>query len=309
MRLKKSLENEFEVKDLGSLRYFLGMEVARSKNGITVSQRKYTLDLLKETGMLGARPAETPMEPACKLDEQNNDKEEKDSVPVDADRYKRLVGKLLYLSHTRPDICYAVGVVSRFTNKPLKEHMDAVYRILHYLKMTPGRGIYFEKGKSRELVVYTDADHAGFLPDRRSTSGYCTMLWGNVVTWRSKKQTVVSRSSAEAELRAIAHGVCEGLWIIRILKELGLALKTPIRLRSDSMSAIAMVRNPIHHERTKHVDIDKHFIKEKEEEGILELIHVPSRLQVGDLFTKALARPQFEELRCKLGMKDIYLPA
>ncbi|XP_028802398.1 uncharacterized protein LOC114757497 [Neltuma alba] len=138
------------------------MEISRTKQGINVSQRKYTLDLLQETGMLGAKPAETPMETNCNLEYK------KDGTPVDTRRYQRLVGKLIYLAHTRPDISYAVGV------------------------------------------------------DKRSITGYITYLWGNMVTSRSKKQPVVSRSSAEAELRALALGVCEGIWIIRVLKELRL---------------------------------------------------------------------------------------
>ncbi|CAM8951545.1 unnamed protein product [Rhodiola kirilowii] len=214
IRLKQSLAKEFEIKDLGQLKYFLGMEIARSKRGIVVTQRKYILDLLKETGMSGCKPADTPTEPNVKLGDV------KDGVPVDKGRYQRLVGKLIYLSHTRPDIAFAVSLVSQFMHCPCEEHLEAVYRIIRYLKSTPGKGLFFGKNKNRGIEVYTDADWAGSISDRRSTSGYCTFLWGNLVTWRSKKQSVVARSSAEAEFRSMAQGVCEILWLKRVLEEL-----------------------------------------------------------------------------------------
>ncbi|RVW24941.1 Retrovirus-related Pol polyprotein from transposon TNT 1-94 [Vitis vinifera] len=197
--LKKYLSEEFEVKDLGNLKYFLGMEVARSRKGI------------KKLGI------------------------EKDSTPVDRGRYQRLVGRLIYLSHTRPDIGFVVSTVSQFMHSPTEEHMEAVYRILRYLKMTPRKGLFFKKTENRDTEVYLDADWAGNIIDRRSTSGYYSFVWGNLVTWRSKKQSVVARSSAEAEYRALGQGI-----------------------------SISIAKNPVHHDRTKHVEIDRHFITEKE---------------------------------------------
>ncbi|GMI75147.1 cysteine-rich RLK (RECEPTOR-like protein kinase) 8 [Hibiscus trionum] len=198
-RLKEFLSLEFQLKDLGNLRYFLGMEVARSKAGISISQRKYVLDLLSEVGLLGCKPAETPMEPNLKLGT------DKDGEEVDRGRYQRLVGKLIYLSHTRPDITFGVSVISQFMHAPREKHLEAAYRILRYLKGTPGKGLHFKKDVNRSIEVYTDADWAGAVNDRRSTSGYCSYVWGNLVTWRSKKQSVVARSSAEAEYRALSH--------------------------------------------------------------------------------------------------------
>ncbi|RVW31986.1 Retrovirus-related Pol polyprotein from transposon RE1 [Vitis vinifera] len=255
--LKKYLSKEFEVKDLGNLKYFLGMEVARSRKGIVVSQRKYILDLLKETGMLGCKPIDTPMDSQKKLGI------EKESTPVDRGRYQRLVGRLIYLSHTRPDIGFAVSAVSQFMHSPTEEHMEAVYRILRYLKMTPGKGLFFKKTENRDTEVYSDADWAGNIIDRRSTSGYCSFVWGNLVTWRSKKQSVVARSSAEAEYKALAQGICEGIWIKRVLSELGQTSSSPILMMCDNQAAISIAKNPVHHDRTKHVEIDRHFITEK----------------------------------------------
>ncbi|CAJ2653166.1 unnamed protein product [Trifolium pratense] len=300
-RVKEKLALDFEIKDLGSMRYFLGMEVARSKDGIVVSQQKYILDLLKETGMSGCRPADTPMDPNAKLWEEG-------SVPVDTGRYQRLVGKLIYLSHTRPDIAFSVSVVSQFMHSSFEEHLEAVYRILRYLKANPGKGLFFKKTNERNVSIFTDADWAGSVTDRRSTSGYCTCVWGNLVTWRSKKQGVVARSSAEAEFRAMAQGICEGLWIHRVLEELKMKIELPLKLYSDSKAAISIAHNPVQHDRTKHIEIDRHFIKEKLDAGIICLPFVTSSQQTADILTKSLARPTFEHLIGKLGMIDIYAP-
>ncbi|RVW83633.1 Retrovirus-related Pol polyprotein from transposon RE1 [Vitis vinifera] len=270
------LSKEFEIKDLGTLRYFLGMEVARSSKGIFVSQRKYTLDLLKETGMLGCKPSNTHMDPFNKIGSKE------DMAVVDKGRYQRLVGRLIYLSHTRPDISFVVSVVSQFMNNPTEEHQEAIYRILRYLKMTP---------------------------NRRSTSGYCTYVWGNLVTWRRKKQSVVARSSAEAEVRAMAHGICQGIWLKRLLEELQFAPHGPMKLMCDNQAAISIAKNPVHHDRTKHVEIDRHFIREKIEQKIIEVDYIPTRQQIADIMTKVVPRTQFDILLSKLGMINIHCPA
>ncbi|RVW85510.1 Retrovirus-related Pol polyprotein from transposon RE1 [Vitis vinifera] len=250
--LKKYLSEEFEVKDLGNLKYFLGMEVARSRKGIVVSQRKYILDFLKETCMLGCKPIDTPMDSQKKLGI------EKESTPVDRGRYQRLVGRLIYLSHTRPDIGFAVSAISQFMHSPIEEHMEAVYRILRYLKMTPGKGLFFRKTENRDTEVYSDADWAGNIIDRRSTSGYCSFVWGNLL---------------------------------------------------PGGAAISIAKNLVHHDRTKHVEIDRHFITEKVTSETVKLNYVPTKHQTADILTKALPRPNFEDLTCKLGLYDIYSPA
>lgn len=300
--LKHRLAKEFEIKELGQLRYFLGMEVARSKKGIVVTQRKYVLDLLNDTGMSGCRPAETPVEVNLRLEEG------KEGTQVDKERYQRLVGKLIYLSHTRPDITFAVSLVSQFMHSPCQEHLEAVYRILRYLKGTPGRGLYFKKNEKRNVELYTDADWAGSLVDRRSTSGYCSFMWGNLVTWRSKKQSVVARSTAEAEFRAMALGVCELLWLKKVLWDLKFAAQGPMKLFCDNKAAISISQNPVQHDRTKHVEIDRHFVKEKLEEGLISTPFIPTQLQTADVMTKGVSKSVFDQHIGKLGMLDIFQP-
>ncbi|RVW61484.1 Retrovirus-related Pol polyprotein from transposon RE2 [Vitis vinifera] len=154
--------------------------------------------------------------------------------------------------------------------------------------------------------IFTIKYKAGSVTDRRSTSGYCSFVWGNLVTWRSKKQSVVARSSAEAEFRAMAQGICEGIWLNRLLEELRVPLKHPMVLYCDNQAAISITKNPVHHDRTKHVEIDRHFIKEKIEEGVFKVSYTPTNCQTTDILTKALARVNFEDLTEKLGMINIY---
>jgi Reverse transcriptase (RNA-dependent DNA polymerase) len=222
-QLKMRLGKEFEVKDLGQLKYFLGIEVARGAEGIVLSQRKYVLDLLKETGMLGCKLAVTPIEQKTRLGAEAGE-------PVDRERYQRLVDRLIYLSHTRPDISFAVSVVSRYIHDPREGHMDVVYQILRYLKSAPGKGLIFQKNDHLNIEGYCDSDWASCADGRRSTSGYCMFVGGNLVSWKSKKQSVVARSTTEAEYRAMALGVADMLWLKGLLTDLKLDQGTQMKL-------------------------------------------------------------------------------
>jgi hypothetical protein len=299
--IKQRLATEFEVKDLGPLRYFLGIEVARSSRGIFLSQRKYVLDLLSDTGMLGCKPADSPFEANHKLLGGVG-------TEVDKERYQRLVGRLIYLAHTRPDIAYAVGMVSQYMHDPREPHMDAVYRILRYLKATPGKGVLYEPHGHLDVQGYSDCDWAGSLDDRRSTSGYCTFVGGNLVTWRSKKQAVVARSSAEAEYRAMALGVSELMWTRSVLAELGFPPTGPMKLLCDNKAAICIAHDPVQHDRTKHIEIDRHFIKEKISSGLRCTPYVKTGDQLADVLTKGLSSKVFILIISKLGMIDIFAP-
>uniref|UniRef100_A0A2N9IGY8 Integrase catalytic domain-containing protein n=1 Tax=Fagus sylvatica TaxID=28930 RepID=A0A2N9IGY8_FAGSY len=274
-RLQEQLSTEFEMKNLGGLKYFLGIEVARSRQGIFLSQRKYVLDLLSEVGLLECKPADTPIVPNHKLGEYTDQ-----------------------VSSGQRE----VSTVS------CEDHMDAVIRILRYLKSSPGKGLMFSKNNHLNVDGYTDADWAGNISDRKSTSGYFTFVGGNLVTWRSKKQKVVALSSAEAEFRGMAKGLCELLWLRRLLAEIGFAPSSEMNLFCDNKAAIDISHNPVQHDRTKHVEVDRHFIKHNLEEKIIRFPFVKSEDQLADILTKAVSTRNFYDSLDKLGIRDIYAP-
>ncbi|GAU34412.1 hypothetical protein TSUD_217520 [Trifolium subterraneum] len=202
-RIKAILDSKFKIKDLGDLRYFLGLEVAQSREGINVSRRKYCLDLLKDSGLLGAKPATTPLDPAVKLHHD-------DGKPYqNISQYRRLIGKLLYLTNTRPDIAYATQQLSQFLHQPTTAHYNAACRVIRYLKYSPGKGLFFPRNFDMQLLGFSDADWAGCIDTRRSTSGHCFFIGTSLISWKAKKQSTVSRSSSDAEYRALSSATCE----------------------------------------------------------------------------------------------------
>ncbi|XP_049936458.1 retrovirus-related Pol polyprotein from transposon RE1 isoform X4 [Nymphaea colorata] len=301
-RLKGLLSTEFDLKDLGKLKYFLGIEIARSGTTLVLSQRKYTLDLLNETGKLGCRPASTPIDAGHKLGSKDGELLCEEAKG----RYQRLVGKLIYLTLTRPDITFAVNVMSQFMHAPTDMHLKAVDRILCYLKKNPGKRLLYVQQRSLEVEGYSDANWAGCVDTRRSTSGYCVYLGGNLVVWRSNRQDVCSRSSAEAEYRAVATGVSELLWLKILLTDIGIEIEGPMRMYCDNKSVINLANNPVLHDRTKHVEIDRHFIRERIDAKELMLPYMKSEDQTADILTKALSVTPFERNVSKLGMFDMY---
>jgi hypothetical protein len=213
-RIRTILDDNFKIKDLGIVKYFLGLEVAHSKAGISLSQRKYCLDLLHDSGLLGSKPASTPLDPSIKL---HND----DGKPYeDISQYRRLVGKLLYLTNTRPDIAYATQQLSQFLHKPIVTHYKAACRVIRYLKHNPGRGLIFHRNSEMQLLGYSDADWAGCLDTRKSTTSYCFFLGSSLISWKAKKQSTISKSSSEAEYRALSAATCELMWLQYLLKDL-----------------------------------------------------------------------------------------
>ncbi|RDX81341.1 Copia protein, partial [Mucuna pruriens] len=260
------------MKELGKLKYFFGIE--------------YVLDLLKETGKMGCKTSGVPIE-------QNHMIRCEESPIKEKSQYQRLVGKLVYLSHTRPDIVYAISVVSQFMHDPRERHLQAVERILQHLKVSLGKGLLFRKEGTSSMEIYTDADYAGPVVDRRYTSRYCMFLGGMLVTWRSKEKNVVARSSAEVEFRTLAQGICEGLWMKIIFDDLKVKYERPIKLFCDNNSAMSIDHNPVQHDKTKYIEIDRHFIKEKLDSGLIVTTHVSTGLQVVDVFTKELITTRF----------------
>lgn len=280
--LQHMLSLKFHMKNLGPVSYFLGIEIHRSNAGFFLSQKKYVTDILKEHGMLNAKPLQLPMDTHLKLCPDKGD-ELSDATP-----YQRLLGKLIYLSITRPDITFTVQLLTQFMQHPTNIHMQAAKRLLRYLAGTKSQGILLATNSAAKLTAYCDSDWASCSTTRRSTSGYCIFLGESPISWKSKKQSVVARSSAEAEYRAMALTACEVTWISALLKDLGLKNLPPTLLNCDSQAAIAIAANPVHHEKTKHVDIDCHYIREQIQGGLIETSHVSSSNQVADIFTKIL---------------------
>ncbi|XP_024457130.2 uncharacterized mitochondrial protein AtMg00810-like [Populus trichocarpa] len=277
--LKQFLYTRFLIKDLGDLKFFLGIEIARSKKGIYISQRKYDLEIIKDSGYLGAKPVEFPME-ECKL----SDKGELLKNPC---AYQRLDGRLIYLTITKPDITYSVHILSRFMHEPRQPHMATALRVVHYLKSASGQGLLLHSNNPLHLKAFCDSDWAGCPITRRSTTRYCVFLGNSLISWRTKRQKTVSLSSVEAEY---------------------IAMTDPITLFCDNQDALHIAKNHVFHERTRHIEMDCHFIRDKILQGEVVTRYVISSQQLVDVFTKALGKEKFKQLICKLGVIDIHSP-
>jgi len=210
-QLKRELQQQFSIKDLGSLKYFLGIKMVASSKGFFRNQRKYVIDLLKDADMLHTKPVANPLDSKLTLNPS--------SEPLaSCNHYQKIVGKLIYLTITRPDITFTVSLISQYMHAPIVQHFGIVKRILRYLKGTNGRGIVMTRNGHTNVMGYTDSDWGNSL-DRRSTTGYCMLVKGNLVSWKSKKQSVVARLSAEAEYRAMASATCELIWLKHLLAD------------------------------------------------------------------------------------------
>ena len=294
--LKHDLAHRFAMKDLGLLRYFLGIEVAQSKKGYLLSQTKYISDLFTRARLSDNRTVDTPLETNARYSPS-------DGVPLsDPSLYRTIVGSLVYLTVTRPDIAHAVHVVSQFVTAPTSVHWGAVLRILRYLRGTQFQNLLFPSTSSLELRAYSDADWDGDRNDRKSTTGFCVFLGDSLISWKSKKQDVVSRSSTEAEYRAMAVTTCEIIWLRWLLADMGVHISMPTPLHCDNKSAVQIAKNSVFHERTKHIEIDCHFTRHHLQLGTISLPFVPSSLQIADLFTKAQSASRFRFLCDKLSM-------
>ena len=226
----------------------------------------------------------------------------------DPHRYRRLVGKLNYLIVTHPDVAHSVSVVSQYMSTPTVDHWAAVELILCYLKRASGHGILYSKHGHNKIECISEADWVGSKEDKRSTSGYCVFVGGNLVSWKSKKQNVVSRSSVESEYKAMAQSVCEIIWLYQLSMEVNIETPVPAKLWCDNQVALHIACNHVFHERTKHIEIDFHFVREKIQLGLISTRYVKTEEQLGDILTKAISGDRVSYLCNKLGMINIYAP-
>ena len=256
------------------------------------------MELLKFSGFDLSHPTPAPLPINLKLFEEEGE------LCTDPSHYRSLVGKLNFLSNTRPDLSFAVQTLSQFLHYPRQPHMHALTHVLRYIAGTIGQGIFLQGGADLHLTAFSDADWAACPNSRRSVTGYLLLLGKSPISWKSKKQTVVSRSYSESEYRAMASAASEVTWMVNLLQELGVSNLAPVTLNCDNQSAIHIAKNPVHHERTKHIEIDVHFTRDKVLDGLLHLAYMPTEDQLADLFTKTLPSPRFRMLLSKLGLVD-----
>lgn len=280
------------------MRYFLGIEVQTVEGGLALCQRKYILDLLKKANMANSKPCITLMATTEKLSKQYGTP----LSSIEATRYRSVVGALQYLTLTRPDISYSVNKVCQFLHSPTEAHWTAVKRILRYLQGTSSYGLLLRRSPSVMLSAFSDADWAGCPDDRRSTGGHVVFLGGNLVAWNSRKQPTVSRSSTEAEYKSVANATAELMWIQALLGELGIPENRPPSLWCDNIGATYLSMNPVFHARTKHIEIDYHFVRERVAKKALEIRHISTHDQLADILTKPLMSHQFERFRSDLNV-------
>ena len=235
------------------------MELARTSKGINLSQRKYAMDILKDAGLMDAKPCNTPIDNKVKY---NKDQGEPLSDP---ESFRRLIGRLLHLTHSRLDICFAVNHLSQFMQKPIDIHYKRAKKILRFIKKELGKGLFFLAYPDLSLRGFTNADWGGCVDSRNSTTSYCFFVRSSLVSWKSKKQKTPSKSSSEAEYRALAHGTCEIKWLLKLFRDFYITPNLPIPLFCDNQSAIYIGNNPIFHERTQHIELDCHIVRDAEE--------------------------------------------
>ncbi|GJX06562.1 retrovirus-related pol polyprotein from transposon TNT 1-94 [Tanacetum coccineum] len=284
-------------KFLMANKFFKGV-VDPTPGGIFINQAKYALETLKKYGMDLSDPVDTPMVDRLKLDEDLL------GIPVDQTRFRGMVGSLMYLTASRPDLVFVVCMCARYQAKPTKKHLEAIKRVFRYLKGTINMGLWYPKDNAMSLTAYADADHAGCQDSRRSTSGSAQFLGDRLVSWSSKKQRSTAISTTEAEYIAMSGCCAQILWMRSQLKDYGFEFNK-IPLYCDNKSAIALCCNNVQHSRSKHIDIRHHFIREQVENRVVELYFVETNYQLADILTKALPRERFEFLLPRLGMKSL----
>ena len=284
-KVKETLSHHFQMKDMGELKYVLGVNV-EIDNGAYLHQKQYIDQILSKYKMSECNPVSSPSHCSVKLQ-----KDDRVSKNVDVKLYQSMVGSLIYLSTmTRPDITYAVGVVSKYNSNPNEAHLTAVKRIFRYLKGSRDIKMCFNKS-ANACYGFSDSDWGGDIDDRKSTSGYVFKVGDSVVSWCSKKQPTVALSTAEAELIALCSAIQELFWLRKLLCEID-SRSTDLAntMYVDNLGTIHMGKNPVISNRSKHIDVKYNFIREAVQDKKVELVHIESKNNVADIFTKALPR-------------------
>ncbi|GJU66891.1 retrovirus-related pol polyprotein from transposon TNT 1-94 [Tanacetum coccineum] len=294
------MTTKFKMSMMGQMSFFLGLQISQSPIGIFLNQSKYASEIIKKYGLLTSDSVDTPMVEKNKLDEDLH------GTPVDATLYHGMIGSLMYLTSSRPDLIYAVCLCTRYQAKTTKKHLNADKRIFRYINGTINMGLWYLKDTGMSLTAYSDADHAGCQDTRRSTSGSAQFLGDKLVSWSSKKQKSTAISSTKAEYIALFGCCAQILWMRSQLTDYGFTFNK-IPLYCDNKSAIALCCNNVQYSRAKHIDVRYHFIKELVENGIVEQCFIRTKYQLADIFTKSLPRERFNFLIENVGMQSMSL--
>jgi hypothetical protein len=306
--VKTQLSSKFDMKDLGASNFILGMEIKRNwkKRKLWLNQRKYVERILQRFNMQECKPVKVPIPVGVKLSVDQCPKTHEEEEDMSHVPYASAVGNLMYaMVCTRPYIAHAVGVLSRYMSKPGKEHWTVVKRVFRYLRATASYGLCYEGILRLERVVdihgFVDADWEGDLDHRRSTRGYMFNLFGGAISWMSKRQAVVALSTTKSEYMAATHASKEAIWLQRLCSGIGLVHQV-VRIECDSQSAIFRAKNPAYHSKTKHIDVQYHFVRDMIEEKKVSLMKVDTLKNVADSLTKSVSTEKFSWCR---GSMDI----
>jgi hypothetical protein len=294
----KQLKQRYQLNDMGNVKKILGMRVTRMNDRVYLDQSKYINNKLIEQGMSGCSSTSTPEVPGSEKGKDESD------VMESATPYRAIVGMSMYLAvSTRPDIAHAANSISRKMQTPTHTNMHVAKRVLRYLSGTQNYGLMYEKRVSSNDIhvnAYCDSDYANSKEDRKSTTGYCVFINGNLISWATRKQPTVAQSSCEAELLALSDVVKEVEWVIMLLTELRQNVVTPATINIDNQSTIKISENDACHERTKHIDIRHFYVRDEIKNKKIKLKWVESSNQLADILTKSLSAGPFERLRDKL---------
>ncbi|GJS88816.1 putative ribonuclease H-like domain-containing protein [Tanacetum coccineum] len=289
------MKSRFQMSSMGELTFFLGLQVKQNKAGIFISQDKYVAEILKKFDLVNVKTAITPMETKVALTK------DEEAVDVDVHLYRSMIGSLMYLTASRPDIMYAVCVCSRFQVTPKTSHLNAVKRIFKYLKGKPHLGLWYPRESPFDLEAFSDSDYGGSNLDRKSTTGGCQFLGQRLISWQCKKQTIVATSTTEAEYVAAANCCGQVLWVQNQLLDYGFNFMNT-KIHIDNESTICIVKNPVYHSKTKHIEIRHHFIRDCYEKKLISVEKIHTDLNVADLLTKPFDGPRFNYLVVSIGM-------
>ncbi|GKA99590.1 retrovirus-related pol polyprotein from transposon TNT 1-94 [Tanacetum coccineum] len=293
----KIMHDEFEMSMIGELNFFLGLQIKQLDDGIFLNQSKYIKEMLKKFRLEDFKPIKTPMSTETKL------MRDEESESVDNTKYRGMIGSLLYLTASRPDIMFSVCLCARFQGDPKTSYLEAVKRVFRYIKGTTHLGLWYPKGSGIETIVYADSDHAGDYVDRKSTSGVCMFMGCCLTSWFSKKQIALAISTTEAKYVSARKACQQALWMKQALIDYGVKLND-IPIMCDNKGAIDLSKNPVQHLRTKHIEIHHHFLRDNVQKGNISIEKVSSEDNIADILTKPLKREPFNYLRLALGMME-----